>query len=244
MIAQTKAELLKLRSTRTTLGLVLGMIALIVLFGLLTGLLTKTAAASGRTDQMALLDIGSIAGLFAALAGILLVTSEYRYGTIRPTFLFDPRRARVVTAKLTAGVLAGIALALVAQALSAVITYICLSARGITFVLSTRDVLLIVLGTLAAVALWGALGVAIGFIVRNQVGSIIGLLAWGFIVDSLLYVFVPSIGRFTPGRAQDALAGITAKHLLTPAAGGAVLIAWTAALALAAVAFTARRDVT
>lgn len=244
MIAQTKAELLKIRSTRTTLGLVLGMVALVVLFGLLTGLLTKTGQLADKDNQRALLDIGSLAGLFSALAGILLVTSEYRYGTIRPTFLFTPRRSGVVTAKLIAGVLAGLALATIALALSAAITYICLSARGIAFVLSTGDVLLVVLGTVAAVALWGALGVGIGFIVCNQVGSIIGLLAWGFIVDSLLYVFVPSVGRFTPGKAQDALAGITAKHLLSPAAGGAVLIAWTAALALAGIALTARRDVT
>ena len=39
--AQFKAELLKIRSTRTTIGLVLGMIALILLFSLLSGLLTK-----------------------------------------------------------------------------------------------------------------------------------------------------------------------------------------------------------
>ena len=41
MIAQTKAELLKIRSTRTTIGIVLGMVALILLFALLSGLLTK-----------------------------------------------------------------------------------------------------------------------------------------------------------------------------------------------------------
>ena len=40
MIAQLKAELLKVRSTRTTLGLVLGMIALTLLIVVLTGLLS------------------------------------------------------------------------------------------------------------------------------------------------------------------------------------------------------------
>ena len=40
MIAQIRAELLKIRSTRTTIGLILGMIALILLFTLLTGLLS------------------------------------------------------------------------------------------------------------------------------------------------------------------------------------------------------------
>ena len=39
MIAQIRAELLKIRSTRTTIGLILGMGALILRFTLLTGLL-------------------------------------------------------------------------------------------------------------------------------------------------------------------------------------------------------------
>jgi len=243
VIAQTRAELLKIRSTRTTLGLVAGMVALVLLFGLLTGLLSKTGRLAGVDEQRNLLDVGSIAGLFSALAGILLVTSEYRYGTIRPTFLFQPRRTRVVAAKLGAGVIAGLLFAIVAQALAATITYVCLSSRGIDFVLSAKDVRLVVLGTLGAVALWAALGVGIGFIVRNQVAAIIGLLAWGFIVDNLLYAFVPSVGRFTPARAQSALEGFTSQHLLTPAAGAVVLILWAAVLALGAITLTARRDV-
>ena len=52
MIAQIRAELLKIRSTRTTLGLVLGMIALILLFTLLTGLLSNIGALS-RSEQPA-----------------------------------------------------------------------------------------------------------------------------------------------------------------------------------------------
>jgi len=37
------------------------------------------------------------------------VTSEYRVGTIRPTILFNPARSDVLTAKVVAGALAGIA---------------------------------------------------------------------------------------------------------------------------------------
>ena len=48
MIAQTKAELLKIRSTRTTIGLLLGMLALILLFTLLTGLLSHPAGLRAR----------------------------------------------------------------------------------------------------------------------------------------------------------------------------------------------------
>ena len=39
MIAQIRAEILKIRSTRTTLGLVIGMLVLVLAFTVLTGLL-------------------------------------------------------------------------------------------------------------------------------------------------------------------------------------------------------------
>jgi hypothetical protein len=48
MIAQIRAELLKIRSTRTTIALILAMIALILLITLLTGLLTHPSGLMGR----------------------------------------------------------------------------------------------------------------------------------------------------------------------------------------------------
>jgi len=244
VIAQVQAELLKIRSTRTTLGLVAGMVALIVLFALLTGLLTKAPHLTTPEDQRGLLNIGSIAGLFSALAGVMLITSEYRHGTIRPTFLFDPRRSQVLAAKAIAGLLAGAAFGVVGEALGFGIGYLTLSARGIPFALTTAQAALMLGGGLAAVALWAVIGIAVGAIVRNQVGTIIGLLAWGLIIDSLLFAFMPSVGRFSPNQAENALEGLTTKHLLPAAAGAAVLIAWAAALTIAGILATARRDVT
>jgi len=243
VIAQTKAELMKLRSTRTTLGLVLGMLALITLFGLLAGLLTHAESLNTPENQRGVLGVGSLAGVFSALAGVLLVTGEYRFGTIRPTFLFTPRRSRVIGAKLIASLLAGLAFGIVGEGLGFAIGYVCLHARGIPLVLHGGSITLVLLGTVVGVALWGAIGVGIASIVRNQIGTIVGLLAWGFVVENLLFAFVPSVGRLTPGEAQNALSGLTTNHLLSAAAGGAVLVAWVVALALAGLALTARRDV-
>ncbi|HEX5582664.1 hypothetical protein [Gaiella sp.] len=243
MIAQARAELLKIRSTRTTVGIVLGMIALVLLFSLLSGLVTKAPSLVSAEDQRGLLSVGSLAGVFSALAGIMLVTSEYRFGTIRPTFLFTPRRSRVVGAKLAAGLLAGILFGVVGEGLGFGIGYASLAGRGIEYALNGGETTLLLLGTLAGVALWGALGVGVGMIVRNQVGAIIGLLAWGFVAENLLFAFVPSVGRFAPVHAQDALIGLTTDHLLPAAAGGVVLLAWTIAFALAAIVLAARRDV-
>jgi ABC-2 type transport system permease protein len=244
VIAQIKAELLKVRSTRTSAGLLLGMIALILLFELLTGLLSNVGALSTKEDQRQLLSLASLAGVFSALAGALLVTSEYRYGTIRPTILFTPYRSRVLAAKVISGALAGIAFGIVGEALGWALAYAILSGRNITFVLNSGDVTLLALGALGGIALWGAIGAGLGTIVRNQVGSVIALLAWGFVVSPLLFGLVPSVGRFMPSYAEDGLIGLTTRHLLEPAAGGIVLVGWAVLLAAVGVAMSARRDVT
>jgi len=243
VIAQVRAELLKVRSTRTTVGLLLGMVALILLFVLLTGLLSSVAPLSGTENQRQLLTIGDLAGVFAALAGVLLVTSEYRYGTIRPTILFTPHRSRVLAAKLVAATLAGIAFGVVGEALAWGLGYLILSSRGITLALSNGDSAQLVLGSLAGVALWGAMGAGLGTILRNQVGGVITLLAWGFVVNPLLFGLLPSVGRFMPSYAHDSLIGLTTQHLLPPVAGGAVLVGWAALLAAAGLLVTARRDI-
>jgi ABC-2 type transport system permease protein len=243
MIAQIRAEVLKVRSTRTTVGLILGMVALILLFTLLTGLLTHPSGLTGKENQRQLLSVSSSAGVFSALAGALLVTSEYRYGTIRPTLLFNPARSRVLTAKFVVGALSGLAFGILGEAIGWAIGYVILDGRGITIVLGGSDVLLLTLGGLAGVALWGVIGAAVGAIIHNQVGAIITLLAWGLVVDNLLFGLVPSVGRFVPTRASDALMGLKSQHLLSPGAGAAVLVAWAVLLAAIGLVLSTRRDI-
>ena len=243
MIAEVRAELLKIRSTRTTIGLILGMIALILLFTLLTGLLTHPSGLASREDQRELLSLSSFAGVFSALAGVLLVTSEYRFGTIRPTILFNPARSSVLAAKFVAGALAGIAFGVLGEAIGWAIGYAILDGRGITVVLSTGDILLLTLGGLAGAALWGAIGAGLGAIVHNQVGGIIALLAWGLVVDNLLFGLVPSVGRFMPTRASDALMGLRVDHLVSPGVGAVTLIFWAGALGVLGIVLSVRQDI-
>ncbi len=243
MIAQIRAELLKIRTTRTTIGLILGMIALILLFTLLTGLLTNPSGLASKEDQRQLLSLSSFTAVFSALAGVLLVTSEYRYGTIRPTFLFNPVRSHVLTAKAVAGALAGLAFGILGEAIGWAAGYAILDGRGITVVLGSGDILLLTLGGLAGAALWGAIGVGVGAIIHNQVGGVITLLAWGLVVDNLLFGLVPSVGRFTPTRASDALMGLRAHDLVSPGAGAITLIAWAGALGFLGVALSVRQDI-
>ncbi len=243
MIAQVRAELLKIRTTRTTIGLILGMIALVLLFTLLTGLLTHPSGLASKEDQRELLSLGSLASVFSAIAGVLLVTSEYRYGTIRPTILFNPKRLHVLAAKVVAGALAGTAFGALSEAIGWAIGYAILDGRGITVVLSSGDILLLTLGGLASAALWGAIGAALGAIIHSQVGGVITLFAWALVVDDLLFGLVPSVGRFTPTRAQDALMGLRAQHLVSPGVGAITSIAWAGALGVVGIVLSVRQDI-
>ena len=109
--------------------------------------------------------------------------------------------------------------------------------------LSRGDILLLTLGGLAGAALWGAIGAGLGAIVHNQVGGIITLLAWGLVVDNLLFGLAPSVGRFMPTNASDALMGLREHHLLAPGPGAITLIAWAAVLAVVGIARSVRQDI-
>jgi ABC-2 type transport system permease protein len=242
-VNQLRAELLKIRSTRTTIGLLLGLIALALLFTILTCTLSPDAQLLTEQDQSSLLSFGSIAGVFAALAGVMLFTSEYRFGTIRPTSLFNPNRARLFATKITAGVLSGLVFGVIGEGIVFSIGIVILKLRGVPIVMSGANMTELIVGAIVGTALWGAIGVAVGAIVTNQVGAVITLLAWGFVVENLVFGFLPKIGRFLPAHASDSMMGPIQDKLLPGYAGTAVLVAWVLVLAVAGVTLLKRRDV-
>jgi ABC-2 type transport system permease protein len=101
MIGSLRAETVKQYSTQTTLALFLAMFGLVALAIALHVLTPDASELATRSDQLLSFEVGTRFGmLFAALAGALAITAEYRYGTIRPTFLVTPRRSPVIAAKL------------------------------------------------------------------------------------------------------------------------------------------------
>lgn len=240
---QLRAELLKIRSTRTTIGLLLGLIALALLFTILTCTLSPNIQLLTVQDQLSLLSFGSIAGVFAALAGVMLFTSEYRFGTIRPTSLFNPNRTHLFVTKITAGVLSGLVFAVIGEGLVFSIGMMILKIRGVSIVMTGANMTELIVGAVVGTALWGAIGVGIGAIVTNQVGAVITLLAWGFVVENLVFGFLPKIGRFLPVHASDSMMGPIQDKLLPGSTGTIVVVAWVLVLAFIGVTLLKRRDV-
>ncbi len=173
----------------------------------------------------------------------MAITSEFRHGTIRSTFLVTPRRSRVIAAKVVASLLMGIVFGLVAISISFGVGYAILTGRGIDFALDTGHVVLLVVGTVFMTALWAAMGVGIGAVVRNQVFAVIGVIVWALLVD-LIRALLPDVGRFTPVGASDSVTAGFADYLLAPALGALLLAAYALVVVAAGATLVARRDVT
>jgi ABC-2 type transport system permease protein len=246
MRALLRSELLKQRSTRTTLGLFAAMLLLVLLAVLLHSLLPAQALRS-TNNQLTILGRGELLGaLFAGLVGALSVTAEIRHGTIRPTFLVTPRRARVVWAKVWSCVLTGSVFGLTAGAVAVAAGAAAFRARGIDLRLDGGDYVLLVAGAMGAAALWAAIGVGVGALVRHQVPTVVGICAWLLFVEGLLAGDLVGLGdafKFLPGSAAAAISGQEPGRLLAPGPSLVLLGAYAAAAVLVGALATSRRDV-
>lgn len=247
MRAQLRSELLKQRSTGTGLGLFAGMLGLVLFAVLLHGFGLAAENIGSSSEQLMVLGRGEfLAALFAGLLGALSITSEIRHGTIRPTLLVTPWRGRVVAAKVWASTLVGAGFGLAGSALAVGAGVAALGIRGIDVQLGGGDYALLLSGAAAAGALWAAIGVGVGALVRQQVPAVVGLSAWLLFVEGLLVgdvAGVGDVGRFAPGAAAAAITGQDPDTLLAPAAGIVLLAIYAAAAAVAGWLATARRDV-
>jgi ABC-2 type transport system permease protein len=243
-----KAELLKQRTTRTSLLLLLWISGLILLLVVMHVASLSLAHLSTKDGQLKVVGWGTgVGALFACLLGALSFTAEVRHGTIRPTFLATPRRERVIAAKLAAGALTGLGVGLLAEGLTAAIEAAGLAAREIHIHLSAGDYLQLLGGGAVAGALFAAIGVGVGAVVRQQVGAVAGLCVWLLLIETTLIGNVPTAGKYAPGAAAGAIAGAiqtqSASKLVTPALGVLLLAAYAAIAAGSATLTTTRRDV-
>jgi ABC-type transport system involved in multi-copper enzyme maturation permease subunit len=216
------AELMKLRTTRATYWLLGVLGAGIVLVVLLLGLLLHAEHLQTRDNQQGLLAAGIAIPLFTLIIGIIISTGEFRHGTITPTLLATPQRGRVVAAKLVAGALFGVVLLVAGEALVLALGTFALAVRGIPVHLFEGDIWKILGSLVAACALWGALGAALGTAFRNQAATLIVSILWVLIAENVLRGFFPGQASFLPA---SALIGVLARS-----GGKGLLHLWPALL--------------
>jgi ABC-type transport system involved in multi-copper enzyme maturation permease subunit len=179
------------------------------------------------------------------ILGIIGMTQEYRHRTATPTFLAEPRRWRVVVAKLVAYALIAVPFAVVVLAVDVLVVTIYAGARGATPSLS-GDNLQVLFSAGLALVVYALIGVGIGALLRNQVGAIVGGLVYLFVVEPVIRSIPATSGayKWMPGGGLEAMtATFQGPDLLDAWEGGLLLVGYGLLAALLGTLLAVRRDV-
>lgn len=245
------SEWIKFRTLRSSWFTLTGAVVVTIVFGAIFGYSTSTAnwakLGAGSRDATGSLGGYQIAQLLIGVLGVLLVTGEYATGMIRSTFAAVPRRLPVLAAKSSVFAAVSVATMTVASFAAYFVAQAFLSSHGHGSSLSDPGALRCVAGIGVYLALIGALGGGLGWIVRSTAGGISALVG--------IMLILPSVVGLLPGGVGDALtkclpseaggAFITAAHhadALSPYAGLGVLVLWFAGVFVAATVLVRRRD--
>jgi ABC-2 type transport system permease protein len=220
------AELLKLRTTRAFAALVLTALGLSLLVVVLAAALVKNATESDVRDFFT----SDFSGLFILVLGVTGMAGEWRHRTITTTVLAAPQRLRLLAAKTISYAVAGVVLSFVVSVAVMVAGTIILDSRGETTLglVKLADVLW---RNLVVAGYFGALGVCVGALVRNQVVAIVGLLILALAIEPALTSLAEDVAKFMPtGGAPDALVGSSFgdEAHLAPALALLVMAGWVA----------------
>lgn len=197
----------------------------------------------------------SLGYVFPLVIGALAMTGEFRHETITPTLLAEPRRGVVLGAKLAVSLFFGALYGVVGTAAAVLGGLPFLLTKGSGAYLDERDVILDLLFSVLAMAIWCVIGVGLGTLLPNQIASVVVILAFTQFVEPILRIGLVAIEplagvqKFLPGAAAEALAGSSLYSstgmlsLLDRGWGAVVLIGYAVLFALLGRYLTLRRDI-
>lgn len=229
------AEVMKLRALPlprwTTVGVAAALVTAIVV-AIFAGMGEDNAAIGIGADLPT--SIGSI------ILGVWIVGLEYGQGTMRRVLSANPRRGRVLVAKLGTALVAAAVLTVVIYAIAAAAFPAIADSHDQS--LSVADVVRMCAAALIGNLAYAAMGVAFALLTRSMAGGITLALGFAFIVDSAISA-IPNVGDYAPQSAYfdiwEAITQEPGDHNVLRAS--LVLGAWVAGLlAIGAVRFLKR----
>jgi ABC-2 type transport system permease protein len=232
-----RAEALKLATVRLPFGL------LAIAAGLTAGLALLTAANAGGGGPMAAAPLSTASGLtsvigtgflamtMATVFGVTVSTAEFRHSTITATYLATPGRARVLATKLLAGFAFGLVFGAVGSAVSTGVALAFSTAKGYHVALGAGTLLRYTGGAVLGSGLLAAAGVSLGALIKSQLGAVVTVLLWQFLIENTVGGLYHPVARFLPFEAATSLAG-------SAPPGGTALPFALAVILLTAVALT------
>jgi ABC-2 type transport system permease protein len=251
MSALVRSELLKLRTTRALVWLLLATVAMQLVAVIFTVPRPGVPSLTSLDDPALLARVVGVTVLMPqltiALLGVLAYTQEVRYGTITSTSLSEPRRRRVLWAKAIALTLASAAIAAATVVVSTIVGAVLIRIRDGNAT-AGAEFWQVVAAAFVVLALSALIGLAVGALVGNQIVAVAATLIWLTVGEHLLIQALPQVAKWTPvgaisGMLQLGAEATTAVTLLSPPVGLAFLVLYTAVGFAIALIVVPRRDV-
>lgn len=230
------AEILKLRALPTPRWTALG-----ALLGLATAITVAIFAGIGEDQLAVALGADLPTSVAAMILGVWIVGLEYGQGTMRRVLTAEPRRARVLAAKLGLALAAAVVLTVVVYAIAIAAFPSIASAHDTD--LPVSDLLRSGAAALVSNVAYAAIGVAFALLTRSMAGGITIALVFAFVIESAVSA-IPRVGDWTAQSSvveiYDALTQQPGDHAVLRAS--LVLVAWVVGLVGLGAARFIRRD--
>ena len=170
------------------------------------------------------LAIGVVTSFSMLILGVMLSAGEDRHRTSLSTYLAEPRRDRVLLAKLITAALVGAVAGALIFGLDLAIALPVYAAKGVHHL--PVDIATLWTGTTLLTACFALLGVALGALTRNTVAAIVGALVWAAVIElAVLQPLFPALAKWLPTGAAVSLTVATDHHALLPPALAALVLA-------------------
>ena len=230
------AELLKHRTLRLTWGLSAVGLALAASIGVAGARLADGAV----TAREAVLAPAQPLWFIVTVLAVLATAGEFQHHTVRTTLLVAPQRGRVIAAKAAVNAAFGAGLVAAGSLIALAAATATRAVDGGALPSWSLGAVGGLLAASAVGAVWAVVASGLGALTRSTAAALVALLLWRFVGEAVLPIVTrsPGIGRWTPSGAADAVLGRGDGVVQ----GSGILLAWSAAVVLAAVVLFLRRD--
>lgn len=249
LLRSCKSEWLKVFTTRMWwvlalimalyIGFTAGLMGLMI-SGLLPGTEEQLAEAGQVLQPQAIYTLGSSMGyLFAVIISSLSVTGEWRHGTISTTFTSEGSRGSVLVGKTLVQMVVGLMYGVIALAAATLTSVFLITRSGQASGLTEGDTWLVFIRSVLVMALWAAIGVGLGVLVRNQTAAVVIVIAFTQFLEPLARTgaaFNKTAGeivKYLPGSAADSFVGDSLYNSMYMSQGASPLTWWQGGLLIA-----------
>lgn len=193
MLTTLSVERIKLFSTKSPYWCLA-----VIVFAVWGLALTIALVDNGREATVFTSQTGGALGLMTFMVmSALTVTTEYRFGTIRNSFLAVPQRGLVLAGKTVLMAVIGAIVGVVTSGGAFYLTKLLAKNPIVPLELSNGNDVRLVLGYAALYAIGGVLAIGVGTLVRQSAGAVSLLLLWPLLVETLL-MLITSIRKIVP----------------------------------------------